>query len=55
MKIEIIRDYVIIVDFRYVMMLCNDDYVIMNYVITPFCGEKGKIDLSNCFVIVRIT
>ena len=55
MKIEILSDYVIIVNFRYVMMLCNDDYVIMNYVITPFCGEKGKTDLSYCYVVVRIT
>ena len=42
MKIKIISDYVIIVNFRYVIMLRNDDYIIMNYVITPFCGEKGK-------------
>ena len=43
---KIICDNVIIVNFRYVTMLCNNNYVIMNYVITPFCGEKGKIALS---------
>ena len=42
MKIKIISDYVIIVNFRYVIMLGNDNYIIMNYVIAPFCGEKGK-------------
>lgn len=40
-KDEIICDFVIIENFRYVTFLCNDNLVLMNYVITPFCGEKG--------------
>ena len=49
---KIICDYVIIGNYRYVTVLCNDNSVIVNYVITPFCGEKGKNDLlHNQFVI----
>jgi len=42
---KIICDFVIIVNFCYVIILRNNIYFIMNYVIAPFCGEKGKIDL----------
>ena len=47
MKIKIISDYVIIVNFPCVIMLRNDYYIIMNYVIAPFCGEKGKKYYKN--------
>ena len=47
MKIRIISDYVIIVNFPCVIMLRNVYYIIMNYVITPFCGEKGKKYYKN--------
>ena len=39
---KIICDYVIIGNYRYVTVLCNENSVIVNYVITPFCGEKGE-------------